>query len=44
MTPEEAAEAAIPFIYAPRTPRADIDADLAVRAAHPTGSATDFPS
>jgi 3-oxoadipate enol-lactonase len=36
MTPEEAAEAAIPFVYAPGTPRADIDADLAVRAAHPT--------
>ena len=36
MTPDEAAEAAIPFIYAPGTPRADIDADLAVRAAHPT--------
>lgn len=35
-TPAEAAEAAIPFIYAPGTPRADIDADLAVRAAHPT--------
>ena len=39
MTPEEAAEAAIPFIYAPGTPRADIDADLAVRAAHPTDPA-----
>jgi len=37
MTPDEAAEAAIPFIYAPGTPRADIDADLAVWAAHPTG-------
>lgn len=36
MAPDEAAEAAIPFIYAPGTPRADIDADLAVRAAHPT--------
>jgi 3-oxoadipate enol-lactonase len=36
MTPQEAAEAAIPFVYAPGTPRADIDADLAVRAAHPT--------
>jgi pimeloyl-ACP methyl ester carboxylesterase len=36
MTPEEAAEAAIPFVYAPGTSRADIDADFAVRAAHPT--------
>jgi 3-oxoadipate enol-lactonase len=39
MTPGEAAEAAIPFVYAPGTPRADIDADLAVRAAHPTDPA-----
>ena len=39
MTPDEAAEAAIPFVYAPGTPRADIDADLAVRAAHPTDPA-----
>jgi len=39
MTPEEAAEAAIPFVYAPGTPRADIDADLAVRTAHPTDPA-----
>ena len=39
MTPAEAAEAALPFIYAPGTPRADIDADLAVRAAHPTDPA-----
>ena len=39
MTPDEAAEAALPFIYAPGTPRADIDADLAVRAAHPTDPA-----
>ena len=39
MTPEEAAEASIPFVYAPGTPRADIDADLAVRAAHPTDPA-----
>lgn len=31
MTPEEAAEAAIPFIYDPGTPRALIDEDLAVR-------------
>jgi 3-oxoadipate enol-lactonase len=36
MTPEEATEVIIPFVYAPGTPRADIDADLAVRAAHPT--------
>ena len=41
MTPEEAAEASIPFVYAPGTPRADIDADLAVRAAHPTDPAGD---
>jgi pimeloyl-ACP methyl ester carboxylesterase len=39
MTPQEAAEASIPFVYAPGTPRADIDADLAVRAAHPTDPA-----
>ena len=39
MTPDEAAKAAIPFIYAPGTPRADIDADLAVRAANPTDPA-----
>jgi pimeloyl-ACP methyl ester carboxylesterase len=39
MTPEEAAEAAIPFVYAPGTPRADIDADLAVRLANPTDPA-----
>jgi pimeloyl-ACP methyl ester carboxylesterase len=31
MTPDEAAEAAIPFIYDPGTPRAKIDEDLAVR-------------
>lgn len=31
MTPEEAAQAAIPFIYDPSTPRARIDEDLAVR-------------
>src|SRR5579864_9033526 len=31
MTPDEAAEAAIPFIYDPGTPRARIDEDLAVR-------------
>jgi 3-oxoadipate enol-lactonase len=39
MTPEEAAESGIPFAYAPGTPRADIDADLAVRAANPTDPA-----
>ncbi|HEX6896815.1 MAG TPA: alpha/beta fold hydrolase [Bryobacteraceae bacterium] len=31
MTPEQAAEAAVPFIYDPGTPRAKIDEDLAVR-------------
>jgi 3-oxoadipate enol-lactonase len=31
MTPEEAAQAAIPFIYDPSTPRERIDEDLAVR-------------
>jgi 3-oxoadipate enol-lactonase len=31
MTPEEAAQAAIPFIYDPGTPREKIDEDLAVR-------------
>jgi 3-oxoadipate enol-lactonase len=31
MAPSEAAEAAIPFIYNPETPRARIDEDLAVR-------------
>jgi len=31
MSPEEAAEAAVPFIYDPGTPRARIDEDLAVR-------------
>ena len=31
MSPEEAAEAAIPYIYDPGTPRARIDEDLAVR-------------
>ncbi len=31
MTPEEAAEAAVPFIYDPGTPRQRIDEDLAVR-------------
>jgi pimeloyl-ACP methyl ester carboxylesterase len=33
MTPEQAAEAAIPFIYDPKTPRSRIDEDLKVR--HP---------
>ena len=31
MTPDEAAEAAVPFIYDPATPRERIDEDLAVR-------------
>jgi 3-oxoadipate enol-lactonase len=31
MTPEQAAQAAIPFIYDPRTPRTLIDEDLAIR-------------
>jgi pimeloyl-ACP methyl ester carboxylesterase len=31
MTPEEAAEAAIPFIYDPGTPRSRIEEDLAIR-------------
>jgi 3-oxoadipate enol-lactonase len=31
MTPEDAAQAAVPFIYAPSTPRKLIDEDLAVR-------------
>ena len=39
MTPDEAAEAAVDFVYAPGTSRADIDADLAVRAANPTDPA-----
>ncbi len=37
--PDEAAELAVPFVYAPHTPRERIDEDLAVRAAHPTDSA-----
>ncbi|GAB7189738.1 alpha/beta hydrolase [Kineococcus sp. NUM-3379] len=36
MTPEEAAEASVPFVYAATTPRARIDDDLAVRRAVPT--------
>ncbi len=36
MTPDEDAEGTITFGYAPGTPRADINADLAVRAANPT--------
>src|SRR5207245_566328 len=36
MTPEEAAEAAIPFVYAAGTPRSRIDEDFAVRLAIPT--------
>ncbi|GAA4966413.1 alpha/beta hydrolase [Kineococcus glutinatus] len=36
MTPEEAAEASVPFVYAPTTPRERIDTDLAVRRAVPT--------
>ena len=33
MTPEQAAEASVPFIYAPGTPRKRIDEDLALRLA-----------
>ena len=36
MTPDEAAEAAIEFVYAPTTPRAAIDEDFAVRRRQPT--------
>lgn len=36
MTPDEAAEASVPFVYAADTPRALIDEDLAVRRALPT--------
>jgi pimeloyl-ACP methyl ester carboxylesterase len=36
MSPEEAAEAAIEFVYAPTTPRASIDEDFAVRLRQPT--------
>lgn len=36
MTPRQAAEAAIPFVYAPGTPRERIDEDIAVRMRQPT--------
>jgi pimeloyl-ACP methyl ester carboxylesterase len=36
MTPEEAAEVAIPFVYASTTPRERIDEDFAVRMVRPT--------
>ena len=36
MTPAEAAEAAVPFVYAADTPRARIEEDFAVRARIPT--------
>ena len=36
MSPRDAAEAAIPFVYAPTTPRARIDEDFAVRMRIPT--------
>jgi pimeloyl-ACP methyl ester carboxylesterase len=36
MTPEEAAEVAIPFVYAKATPRSVIDEDFAVRFRRPT--------
>lgn len=36
MTPEDAAEVAIPFVYASSTPRSVIDEDFAVRMARPT--------
>lgn len=36
MSPEEAAEVAIPFVYARDTPRSVIDEDFAVRMANPT--------
>lgn len=36
MTPEDAAEVAIPFVYAASTPRSVIDEDFAVRLARPT--------
>ncbi|HVF31513.1 MAG TPA: alpha/beta fold hydrolase [Acidimicrobiales bacterium] len=36
MTPEDAAEVAIPFVYSASTPRAVIDEDFAVRMARPT--------
>lgn len=39
MTPEEAAEASVPFVYAPGTPRPRIEEDFAVRAQLPTDPA-----
>jgi pimeloyl-ACP methyl ester carboxylesterase len=36
MTPQEAAEVAIPFVYSPGTPRTKIDEDFAVRFKMPT--------
>jgi pimeloyl-ACP methyl ester carboxylesterase len=36
MTPEDAAEVAIPFVYAKGTPRSVIDEDFAVRMVRPT--------
>ena len=36
MTPQEAAEAAVPFVYAAGTPRSRIDEDFSVRLAIPT--------
>jgi pimeloyl-ACP methyl ester carboxylesterase len=36
MSPEDAAEVAIPFVYAKATPRTVIDEDFAVRLANPT--------
>jgi pimeloyl-ACP methyl ester carboxylesterase len=36
MSPEDAAEVAIPFVYSPTTPRSEIDEDFAVRMALPT--------
>lgn len=36
MTPDEAAESAVAFVYAPSTPRTAIDEDFAVRSQQPT--------
>lgn len=36
MTPDQAAEASVPFVYAAETPRERIDEDLAIRRAVPT--------
>ena len=36
MTPQEAAEASVPFVYAPETDRALIDEDIAMRMRSPT--------